>query len=75
MLQLNEVLLAAPGVSHANATLAYVQENKYFASLAGTSITQQRVRIQAQLTAVNVGDHGFATMRTTVPPMGGAGST
>ena len=70
MLQLNEVLLAAPGISHADANLAYVQENKYFANLAGTSTTQQRVRIQAQLTAVSVGDHGFATMRTNVPPMG-----
>jgi TldD protein len=70
MLQLNEVLLAAPGVRHANAILAYVQENKFFANLAGTSVTQQRVRIQAQLTAVNVGEHGFATMRTTVPPIG-----
>ena len=32
--------------------------------------TQQRVRIQAQLTAVSVGDHGFATMRTLAPPIG-----
>src|SRR6187431_3341191 len=70
MLQLNEVLLAAPGISHADATLAYVQENKYFANLVGTHTTQQRVRIQAQLTAVSVGDHGFATMRTLAPPTG-----
>ena len=47
MLELNEVLLAAPGVSHADASLAYVQENKFFANLAGTTTTQQRVRIQA----------------------------
>ena len=32
-------------------TLAYVQENKFFANLAGTTTTQQRVRIRAQLTA------------------------
>ena len=70
MLELNEVLLAAPGISHATAMLGYVHENKYFANLAGTSTTQQRVRIQAQLTAVSVGDHGFATMRTTAPPTG-----
>jgi TldD protein len=70
VLGLNEALLAAPGVSHANAMLAYVQENKYFANLAGTSTTQQRVRLQAQLTAVSVGDHGFATMRTLAPPTG-----
>jgi TldD protein len=70
VLELNEALLAAPGVTHANAILGYVQENKYFANLAGTSTTQQRVRIQAQLTAVSVGDHGFATMRTTAQPTG-----
>ena len=70
MLGLNEALLAAPGVSHANAMLGYVHENKYFANLAGTSTTQQRVRIQAQLTAVSVGDLGFATMRTLAPPTG-----
>src|SRR4029450_1462977 len=70
MLGLNEARLAAPGVTHANAMLGYVHENKYFANLAGTKTTQQRVRIQAQLTAVNVGEHGFATMRTTAPPTG-----
>jgi len=70
MLGLNEALLAAPGVTHANATLGYVHENKYFANLPGTSTTQQRVRIQAQLTAVSVGDLGFATMRTLAPPTG-----
>jgi TldD protein len=70
VLGLNEVLLAAPVVTHANAILGYIHENKYFANLAGTSTTQQRVRIQAQLTAVSVGDHGFATMRTTAPPTG-----
>ena len=50
--------------------LAYVCENKFFANLAGTSTTQQRVRIQAHLTAVSVGDHGFMTMRTLAPPTG-----
>ncbi len=70
LLELNEVLLAAPGVTHADSMLAYVQENKFFANLAGTTTTQQRVRIQTQLTAVSVGDHGFATMRSTAPPTG-----
>ncbi|HZA06032.1 MAG TPA: DNA gyrase modulator, partial [Propionibacteriaceae bacterium] len=50
LLELNEVLLAAPGVGHATAMLAYVAENKYLANLAGTTTTQQRMRIQAQLT-------------------------
>ena len=70
ILGLNEALLAGPGVNHANANLAFVQENKFFADLAGTTTNQQRVRLGAQLTAVNVGDHGFATMRSLAPPVG-----
>jgi TldD protein len=70
LLELSERLLAAPGVTHSSATLGYVQENKFFANLAGTTTLQQRVRIQPQLTAVHVGEHGFATMRTLAPPAG-----
>ena len=70
MRALIEALLHAPGVNHTNAHLAHVQESKYFANLAGTTTTQQRVRIQAQLTAVHVGEHGFSTMRTLAPPAG-----
>ena len=70
MLELSEVLLRAPGVTHSSATLHWVHENKFFANLAGTTTTQQRVRISPQLTAVSVGEHGFATMRTLAPPAG-----
>jgi TldD protein len=70
MLELCDRLLAAPGVSHTSALLWYVQENKYLANLAGTTTTQQRVRLQPQITAVNVGDTGFATMRTLGAPAG-----
>jgi TldD protein len=70
MLELSDRLLAAPVVNHTSALLWCVQENKYFANLAGSSITQQRVRLQPQLTAVNVGEAGFATMRTLAPPVG-----
>ena len=70
MLALSERLLGAPGVSHTTATLGYVQENTFFANLAGTSTRQQRVRIQPQLTAVRVGTTGFDTMRTLAPPAG-----
>ncbi|WP_375432992.1 TldD/PmbA family protein [uncultured Friedmanniella sp.] len=70
MLALSEQLLGAPGVTHSTASLAYVQENKYFANLAGTTTRQQRVRIQPQLTAVRVGESGFDTMRTLAPPAG-----
>ncbi len=70
ILDLCDRLLSASGVSHTSAGLWSVQENKYFANLAGTSITQQRVRLQPQITAVSVGDFGFATMRTLAPPVG-----
>ncbi|MGW2024632.1 TldD/PmbA family protein [Streptomyces decoyicus] len=65
-------LLAAKGVTHADASLLTVQENKFYADSAGTSTTQQRVRLHPQLTAVAVdpasGD--FDSMRTLAPPAG-----
>jgi TldD protein len=65
-------LLAADGVDHADAALMTVQENKFYADTAGTVTTQQRVRLQSQLTAVAVdpatGD--FDSMRTLAPPVG-----
>jgi TldD protein len=70
ILDLSDRLLSARGVSHTSAVLWSVQENKYFANLAGTRTTQQRVRLQPQITAVSVGDFGFATMRTIAPPAG-----
>ncbi|MGW1379055.1 TldD/PmbA family protein [Streptomyces sp. NPDC002446] len=65
-------LLAADGVAHADASLMTVQENKFYADTAGTSTTQQRIRLHPQLTAVAVdpasGD--FDSMRTLAPPVG-----
>ncbi len=65
-------LLAAPGVAHADASLLTVQENKFYADTAGTSTTQQRVRLQSQLTAVAVDPvtGEFDSMRTIAPPVG-----
>ena len=70
ILDLCDRLLSAPSVNHTSAVLWSVQENKYFANLTGTRTTQQRVRLQPQMTAVSVGDFGFATMRTLAPPVG-----
>jgi TldD protein len=70
ILDLCDRLLSAPGVNHTSAVMWSVQENKYFANLTGTRTTQQRVRLQPQITAVSVGDFGFATMRTLAPPVG-----
>ena len=39
-------LRAGAAVDHATAYLQQVQENKYYADLAGTRTTQQRVRLQ-----------------------------
>ncbi|MFG2142026.1 TldD/PmbA family protein [Streptomyces sp. NPDC048650] len=65
-------LLAAPGVAHADASLLTVQENKFYADTAGTSTTQQRVRLHPELTAVAVdgAGGGFESMRTLAPPVG-----
>ncbi|KAA6222646.1 TldD/PmbA family protein [Streptomyces albofaciens JCM 4342] len=65
-------LLAAKGVAHADATLMTVQENKFYADTAGTSTTQQRVRLHPELTAVAVDPTSgeFDSMRTLAPPAG-----
>ncbi|MFE1953585.1 TldD/PmbA family protein [Streptomyces sp. NPDC059524] len=65
-------LLAADGVSHVDASLLSVHENKFYADTAGTVTTQQRVRLHPQLTAVSVdGSSGeFDSMRTIAPPVG-----
>jgi TldD protein len=65
-------LLAAEGVQHATAFLQQFHENKYYADLSGSSITQQRVRLEPALEV-----HGtdrtsgaFDSMRTIAPPVG-----
>lgn len=65
-------LLAADGVSHVDASLLTVHENKFYADTSGTVTTQQRVRLHPQLTAVAVdGTSGeFDSMRTIAPPVG-----
>ncbi|HEU5485701.1 MAG TPA: TldD/PmbA family protein [Microlunatus sp.] len=70
MLELIDALLGADGVTHTSANLPLVQENKFFANLAGTTTSQQRIRLQPSLTAVNVGEAGFATMSSISPPAG-----
>ncbi|MGW2261720.1 TldD/PmbA family protein [Streptomyces sp. NPDC004749] len=65
-------LLRAEGVSHVDASLLTVHENKFYADTAGTVTTQQRVRLHPQLTAVAVdsGSGEFDSMRTLAPPVG-----
>src|SRR6266581_2273056 len=62
----------ADAVDHVDAMLMQVLENKFYADTAGTSTTQQRVRVHPQFTAVHV-DRGagkFYSMRTIAPPVG-----
>ena len=65
-------LLAGRGVSHVDAQLLAVQENKFYADTAGTVTTQQRVRVNPSLDAVSVDSTSglFDSMRTLAPPAG-----
>jgi TldD protein len=65
-------LLGAKGVDHVDATVLAAHENKYYADLAGTVTTQQRVRVDPDVTAVSIdaSSGAFETMRTLAPPAG-----
>jgi TldD protein len=68
---LSRVLLRSDSVDHVDGVLDHVLENKYYADSAGTSTTQQRVRLICQLEAVRIDPNGgFETMRTLAPPVG-----
>lgn len=56
------------GVDHVQAGLEVQRENKFYADLAGTTTTQQRVRTAPALQATTVRDGGFETMALSVPP-------
>ncbi|CAI9408229.1 TldD/PmbA family protein [Aestuariimicrobium sp. T2.26MG-19.2B] len=70
LVELSQSLASQAGVSHTQASLMAVQENTFFANLAGTRTTQQRVRVHPEFTATNVSDSGFSSMRTIAPPAG-----
>ncbi|WP_133910381.1 TldD/PmbA family protein [Streptomyces sp. NBC_00582] len=65
-------LLTSAGVTHVDASLLTVHENKFYADTAGTVTTQQRVRLHPSLTAVSVDESSgeFDSMRTIAPPVG-----
>jgi len=76
-------LLAHAAVAHVDASALTVKERTFYADLAGTVTTQQRVRTQADWTAVAIdaATGAFESMSTTAPPVGrgwehlGPGST
>jgi TldD protein len=63
-------LLATDGVDHTDAAFQAEQEIKFYADSAGTSTTQQRVRMHPAVTAVTVdrAEGSFESMRTCAPP-------
>lgn len=64
-------LAASDGVDHVTASVQQVKEQTFYADSAGSSITQQRVRLHPQFEATTVdSDAGaFETMRTLAPPV------
>jgi TldD protein len=72
LLGLNERVLATRLVDHATAEAVLVSEQKFFASLAGSRVVQQRVRVRGDLSAVRIdkASGAFETMGIAVPPIG-----
>jgi TldD protein len=63
-------LCRGAAVDHATASLFAVQENKYYADLAGTRTTQQRVRLQPGFEALGGTSAVFDSMASIAPPVG-----
>jgi TldD protein len=62
-------LLSHPVVTHADAHLLQIKENKFYTDGA-TTATQQRVRLHPEIFAIAVTEDGFDDMRTLAPPAG-----
>ena len=65
-----ERLRRGAAVDHARAFCEQVQENKYYADLAGTTTTQQRVRLMPGFEAMGAGADTFDSMASIAPPAG-----
>ncbi len=65
-------LLAASSVAHVSAVVDQVREHKFYSDSAGTTTTQQRVRLHPVLEAYGVDRRRgiFDSMRTIAPPVG-----
>ena len=63
-------LTASDGIDHVSASLDAVKEQTYYADTFGSSITQQRVRVQPafEAVAVDAAAGSFESMRTLAPP-------
>jgi TldD protein len=69
---INERVLGSGKVDHVDFHLDQVLEDKYFASLEGADITQQRVRVTGDFDALRVDKRtgAFETMRSCSAPVG-----
>ncbi len=67
--ELSARLLAADGVDHVDASLVHVLEDVHYADTAGTTTTQERVRLHPIFTAFGAdpGSGRLASMRTIGP--------
>jgi TldD protein len=72
LLTLNERALASKLIDRVTSHVMLVREQKYLASLSGSRITQQRVRVKGDLTAVRIDKStgAFETMGNAAPPAG-----
>ena len=67
----SQALLASSDVDHVDVDLMQALDGKFYADTAGTTTTQQRVRVQPRLTATRVDPGGgFESMRTNAMPAG-----
>jgi TldD protein len=57
-------------VDHAMASVQQVLENKFYSDLAGTTTTQQRIRIHPTFEAMGAGADTFDSMSSIAPPVG-----
>ncbi|MBA2952677.1 TldD/PmbA family protein [Nocardioides sp. MAH-18] len=63
-------LRTGAAVDHASAHLLQVHECKYYADLAGTRTTQQRIRLHPGFEAMGAGADTFDSMASIAPPVG-----
>ena len=63
-------LRTGAAVDHASAHLLQVHECKYYADLAGTRTTQQRIRLHPGFEAMGAGADTFDSMASIAPPAG-----
>jgi TldD protein len=72
LLAANDRALASNLIDRATSHVMLVREQKYLASLAGSRITQQRVRVKGDFTAVRIdkASGAFETMGNAAPPAG-----